>query len=67
MHHWGYFHPFAFVFFLIIVGVFIMIWRGRGRKCYHPQNDALSILEARFAKGEISAEEFKEMKKTLNS
>ncbi|MBS4219944.1 SHOCT domain-containing protein [Bacillus sp. FJAT-49711] len=67
MHHWGYFHPFAFVFFLIIVGLFIMIWRGRGRTCNHSQNDALSILEARFAKGEISAEEFKEMKKTLNS
>ncbi|MBW8351568.1 SHOCT domain-containing protein [Bacillus sp. IITD106] len=67
MHHWGYFHPFAFVFLFILVGLFIMVWRGRGRRYNHPQNDALSILEARLAKGEISAEEFMEIKKTLKS
>ncbi|MFD2211907.1 SHOCT domain-containing protein [Virgibacillus halophilus] len=52
---------------MIIVGFFItnvILWRKRGL-CYYNRSDALSILESRLAKGEITGEEFNEIKKTL--
>jgi len=68
MYHWGYFFPFGLVFFLIIIGFFItnmIFWRKRGGMCYHNQSDALTILESRLARGEITGEEFYEIKETL--
>lgn len=68
MHHWGYFHPFGLIFFLTIIGFFItnmILWRRRGGICYHNQSDALSILEGRLVRGEITGEKFYEIKKTL--
>jgi uncharacterized membrane protein len=68
MYHWGYFFPFGLVFFLIIIGFFMtnmILWRRRGGMCYHNQSDALSILESRLARGEITGEEFYEIKETL--
>ncbi|MDY0395665.1 SHOCT domain-containing protein [Virgibacillus halophilus] len=42
----------------------VILWRKRGL-CYYNRSDALSILESRLAKGEITGEEFNEIKKTL--
>lgn len=53
---------------LIIGGVARMMGCGRGRCGHHRYgSSALSILEERFAKGEIDKAEFEERKKALTS
>ena len=61
---------------VFIVWILLMIFRGGrwGRRMGGPQmwdmwqsHSALSILNERFAKGEISKEEYEERKKTLMS
>jgi len=69
--NWGYFWPWAIVglafWIVIIVGIGYLLYR----LIKHPvtqvkaKEDALEILKKRYARGEISEEEFKEMKKNL--
>jgi putative membrane protein len=62
-HYWGM-HFFWWIFWVIII-----IWAYRtSRKNTSPQakeDGALEILKKRFAKGEITKDEYEEMKKTL--
>lgn len=57
----------GFIFWiLIIAGIVLLIkslWEGGGAKCGH--ESALDILKKRYANGEISKEEFEEIKKDL--
>lgn len=73
MHHWGYFPPFGFLLFLIIIGFFItniIIWRRR-RNWLCPntayQNTAQRILQKRLASGEIDIQEYKALRDVLDS
>ncbi|GAB4363673.1 MAG: SHOCT domain-containing protein [Calditrichia bacterium] len=64
---------FGWLFWLVIIG--LIVWgvitvvnssrnRGTGQH-FPPANDALDILKKRYARGEISKEEFERMKKDL--
>ncbi len=56
---------FGFVFWiLIIVGIVLLVkWLWEGGKEY--QENAIDILKKRYARGEISKEEFEEKKKDI--
>lgn len=63
----GYFPGMGLVFFIvfaIVIFLFVRYFR-RGSVGTTKSNNALEILEERFVKGEISKEEFLDMKKTL--
>jgi uncharacterized membrane protein len=70
MHHWGYFHPFGFIFFLLLIGLIIAnfkMWRGKRGYCYQGgQHDPQLILDKRLASGDIDIEEYKKLKEVLN-
>ncbi|WP_188454774.1 SHOCT domain-containing protein [Virgibacillus oceani] len=66
--YWEHFHPFGFFFFVLIAGLLIaniVIWRRRGGRYYYNGHNALSVLDTRLAKGEITIEEYEEIKDTL--
>lgn len=66
--YWEHFHPFPFIFFLLIIGFFIanmVMWRRRRGTCFHNPYDALTIPKNRLARGEISKEAYDEVKETL--
>ncbi len=63
----GYFPGMGLVFFIvfaIVIFLFVSYFR-RDNINITKSNNALEILEERFVKGEISKEEFLDMKKTL--
>ena len=64
-NYWGM-HSFWWIFWLIII-----LWAIRtSRKNAGQQtkeDNALEILKKRFAKGEITKDEYEDMKKTLNN
>ena len=54
---------------LILIGVIILgvfIYSGRKNKKLKKRKDALKILDERYAKGEITKEEYVEHKETIN-
>jgi len=59
--------------FLLFVGLLVLLarllfwgtWRTHHRSSWRYRNEALDILDARYAKGEITKEQYLEMKKTL--
>ena len=62
---------FGWFFWIIIIGlIFVLIWTNtRERNKYIPfdgKETALDILKKRYAKGEITKEQFDQMKKDLN-
>lgn len=77
MMGWGF--GFGWIFMLIFWGliiwaIFALIRGVSGQGCWgghrhdehgHKRNNALDILKERYAKGEISKEEFEKMKKDL--
>ncbi|MFQ5721025.1 MAG: SHOCT domain-containing protein [Candidatus Aminicenantales bacterium] len=66
--HWMYGGFMIFFWILIIMGlVFLIKWivdQGRSDRA-NPKENALEILKKRYAKGEISKEEFEEKKKEI--
>jgi putative membrane protein len=63
---------FTWIFWLVIVGLIVYLifkYTGQNRGTSHRINSetALDILKKRYARGEISQEEFNEMKKDLDS
>lgn len=75
-HYWGWGGgPFGFLFNILVI--LAIVWLGM--KVYHsfknersrpaplPKGDPLQILKERYAKGEISEDEFKQMRDTLKS
>ena len=67
-NHWMYGGFMIFFWILVIVGlVFLIKWivdQGKSDRI-KPKESALEILKKRYAKGEISKEEFKEKKKEI--
>lgn len=76
-YHWGWGFGFGWIFMLLFWG--LVIWaiimlarnlaEGGGccgmKKDHNPQNKALDILKERYAKGEISKEEFDKIRNDL--
>jgi putative membrane protein len=54
---------------LILVALFlgIFLFNGRNRQNTAKRENPMAILDNRFAKGEISKEEYEEQKRTLNT
>lgn len=62
-HFWGM-HFFWWIFWIIIlIWIFLTPWDIPGQRI--KRDTALGILKKRFAKGEISLEEFEQFKKVL--
>ncbi len=56
------------IWILIIFSIFALFklfFKQNGGSEQKPEDDSLEILKQRFARGEIDAEEFERMKKTL--
>lgn len=80
-HYYGHMGGFGFGFGLIfmlifwalvIFAIFALIRGFSGHGCWHnigdhknKENDAINILKQRYAKGEISKDDFEKMKKDL--
>jgi len=50
---------------VLVLGVFL--YNGRNRQNTLKRENPMDILDNRFAKGEISKEEYEEQKRTLNT
>ena len=61
------FHFFGFFFMIFFWGLIIygLLHFFRGTTTSHKRSDAIEILKERYARGEISKEQFEEMKKDL--
>jgi putative membrane protein len=58
--HWSFVFPFFWLLWLgVIATVFCVVFRGKSRR-WHGSDRAKAILAERFARGEISGEEFRE-------
>lgn len=70
MGGWGY-NPIgwilALVFWVLIIGgvVWLVVWLARSAGGTPRSDSAIEILRARYARGEITKEQFDEMKKNL--
>lgn len=73
MNGFGFFDPlmmfFGWILFIVLIAVLFRAFGG-GRHWmhhhdHHGHGSALDILQERFAKGEITKEQFNDMKKTL--
>lgn len=71
---WGWF-PWMWIFpliFIVVMLVFLFRWGdwpmggGRGRGRHDRGESAREILDRRYARGEISREEYQQMKKDLD-
>ena len=50
---------------VLVLGIFL--YNGKNRQYTVKKENPLDILNSRFAKGEISKEEYEEQKRTINS
>ncbi len=58
-------HLVAGTIMVAVMGVMFAVHKWRGAK--HKPQDALEILRTRFARGEISREEYEELRKVLSA
>ncbi len=69
-YHFPFFFPFGFVFFFLIAFFVLRMllwpwgWGGR-REHWHFHSDAEEILRQRYARGEITKEQFEQMARDL--
>ena len=69
--HWFWFWPFGVLIGLFLIGTFSRFWwwgRGGNRRYWQGrsrQYDALVALDLRYAKGDISTEEYHSIRKAL--
>jgi|APCry4251928276_1046603.scaffolds.fasta_scaffold166163_1 putative membrane protein len=67
--NYGYGMGFGWLFMIIFWGLIIYLvfsfWKRNDRRANGTQESALEILKKRYARGEISKEEFERMKKDL--
>lgn len=65
---WGIFMMFFWLLFIVGVAiVFVHLHRGHDHHSYHNHNtDPLDIAKERYAKGEITKDEFEQLKKDLS-
>ena len=64
--HWWFVFPFLWLLWLgLIATVLYFVFRGKGRR-WNGGNRAKAILAERFARGEISGEEYRERLEQLN-
>lgn len=71
MFHNFFFDGMWFGGFFWIVIIVVIVWlivdrSNKNRQILPPQETALDILKKRYAKGEITKEQFEQMKKDLN-
>lgn len=66
--HEGYmmFPGFGLLILIVIVVIIIMLVGKKRNACCSKDESALDILKKRYAKGEISGEEFQKRKKEIN-
>jgi putative membrane protein len=64
MGHMGYMGGFGLIFWIILAVVIYMLLKQNNKK-YDKPDSALDILNNRFARGEISKEEYLSIKETL--
>ena len=66
---WGFGMGFGWIFPIVFFGMLIWVLstrhRNRGGSAGEGDEDALAILKKRYAKGELSAEDFQRMKREL--
>jgi putative membrane protein len=67
-----FFFPLGFIFFLIFIFFIVRLvfwgswgWRGGGYRRYYYGGDAKEILRQRYARGEITKEQFDQMNRDL--
>ncbi len=74
MMHWmdgGYYMGYGWIFWLVLIGVLVwaiitIVNKNQGRiQNSQPVESAADILKKRFAKGEITKEQYAEMNNTL--
>ncbi|SDD89613.1 putative membrane protein [Pricia antarctica] len=51
----------------VVLVLVILLYNGRNRQNTAKKENPMDILDNRFAKGEISKEEYEEQKRTLNT
>ncbi len=61
---WGWFFP-PFFFVMFVIGFFICLFYIFGRKKHDVPESPLDVLSRRYAKGEITREEFQRMKEDI--
>ncbi|MCA0988523.1 SHOCT domain-containing protein [Guptibacillus algicola] len=63
----GGFFGFGFLFILIIIAIIIVVFWMRKPNSHKSSKGSTEILKERLAKGEITEEEYEQLKKKLNS
>ncbi|SRX55064.1 SHOCT domain-containing protein [Aequorivita sp. CIP111184] len=51
----------------VVLVLVVFLYNGRNRQNTEKRENPMDILDDRFAKGEISKEEYEEQKRTLNT
>jgi putative membrane protein len=51
----------------VVLGLGVFLYKGRNRENTEKKGNSMDILDNRFAKGEMSKEEYEEQKRTLNT
>ncbi len=55
------------ILILVVLGLGVFLYKGRNRENTGKRENPMDILDNRFAKGEISKEEYEKQKRTLNT
>ncbi len=61
--------PFSFIFFLMLVAMGVSVWRRSNHPDANralPDNDPMTVLKLRLARGEITPDEYEELRAHLS-